>query len=101
MNSEDINKLESELLKNIKIIMGKNVSAYKKNIARSNIEEGVETLTRRYIYRQALSSRDELARRIYKVMYNIEAELLLYLETKQGISDEKITRVHHRITLFL
>ena len=41
MNSEDINKLESELLKNIKIIRGKNVSAYKKNIARNNIEEGI------------------------------------------------------------
>lgn len=101
MNSEDINKLESKLLKNIKLIGGKNVSAYKKNIARSNIEDGIETLTRIYIYRQALSSKDELARKIYKVMYKAEAELLLYLDTKQGKLDEKITRVHHRITLFL
>ena len=53
------------------------------------------------MYRLALSDTDELARKIYKVMYEVEQELHLYLDTKQGNKDTKIQEIHRKITLFL
>ena len=101
MNIEDIDNIKNNILTNIKLIRGKKADSYEKNWARDCIADKVDSLTRRYVYRLALSEKDEMARMIYKVMYEVELELHLYLDTKQGNKDEKIQEVHRKITLFL
>ena len=101
MNIEDIENIKKNILTNIKLIRGKKADSFEKNWARDCIAEKVDSLTRKYVYRLALSEKDELARLIYKVMYEVEQELHLYLDTKQGNKDTKIQEIHRKITLFL
>ena len=101
MSIEEIKKIKKNILTNIKLIGGRNLKGFEKDWAKDCITADVDSLIRKYGYRLALSEKDELARQIYKALYEVEQELHVYLDTKKHKQDTKIQEVHHRITLFL
>lgn len=100
MNIEEIGKIRGSIMENIKLIRGKKVGNLDKCIARDCIVEAVGSLERKYIYRMALSSKDQVAREIYKVLREVETELFLYLEYVNN-NDFEISEVYRKLTLFL
>ena len=98
---ERIEKIEKSVKENIKIVKGRKAKPFEKEFAREEIEREIECLSRKYIYRQAYSDKDELARFIYKTMYALEQELNVYLDTRNGKKDSKVKRVYDKLTLYI
>lgn len=100
MNCIEIEKINESIKENIKLIGGRRVSSLDKAIARDSIVENIGFLTRKYIYRMAISSQDPLAKEIYRTMREVERELFVYLEYKNNY-DFEISEAYRKLTLFL